>query len=666
MPRPEAEVVRTETAAYRNAVETTVAGFTANDEDAGEFDDDVTEPLFLSLTSRLDRLATNVDTAAHRTAVVATRSLGVILAAMLVGVIVLFVVGARFQRRAEGRREAARLDARFRGIVENLQEFLLVVDDDGAVRYASPSVEAEFDAGRTSTDLLEWIAPGSHADLEQLLTALQPAEPVRLEALDPHGASRYFETVVSDQRENPDVAGLVITAREVTERVLLENRLRQQATTDDLTGLPNRRALNEASERAVARAHRNGSRVGLVLVDLDGFKGINDTMGHPVGDDLLIQVAHRLTSAKRSHELLARLGGDEFAVLLEDLSSGAEAETAARRMRDAVDAPYELGEQPIVIQASVGVAVVDDASGFEDLFRYADVALYKAKDRGRNQLVVYESGMDYLMQAEVRLRREMANGFGSGEFALAYQPLLDVGTGRPTGLEALMRWNSSALGPVSPAAFIPVAEHSGMIIKLGLWALRTACAQLVDWQRQGLADDLSMSVNVSVIQLQEPDFLDELTRIIDETGIAPSHLVLEVTESVLAQNPAEMVATLQRVRALGVQVALDDFGSGYSSMNQLQRLPVDEIKIDKEFIQAISNGDAGSRSMVDTLFALGRSMGLRTVAEGVEDLEQFEALAAQNCDVAQGYLFARPMPPSETFEFLRTFTSPIPHASTIE
>jgi EAL domain-containing protein (putative c-di-GMP-specific phosphodiesterase class I) len=335
-------------------------------------------------------------------------------------------------------------------------------------------------------------------------------------------------------------------------------------------------------------------------------------------------------------------------------------------MRDAVDAPYELGEHPIVIQASVGVAVVDDASGFEDLFRYADVALYKAKDRGRNQLVVYESGMDYLMQAEVRLRREMANGFGSGEFALAYQPLLDVGTGRPTGLEALMRWNSSALGPVSPAAFIPVAEHSGMIIKLGLWALRTACAQLVDWQRQGLADDLSMSVNVSVIQLQEPDFLDELTRIIDETGIAPSHLVLEVTESVLAQNPAEMVATLQRVRALGVQVALDDFGSGYSSMNQLQRLPVDEIKFDKEFIQAISNGDAGSRSMVDTLFALGRSMGLRTVAEGVEDLEQFEALAAQNCDVAQGYLFARPMPPSETFEFLRTFTSPIPHASTIE
>jgi EAL domain-containing protein (putative c-di-GMP-specific phosphodiesterase class I) len=274
--------------------------------------------------------------------------------------------------------------------------------------------------------------------------------------------------------------------------------------------------------------------------------------------------------------------------------------------------------------------------------------------------------MDYLMQAEVRLRREMANGFGSGEFALAYQPLLDVETGRPIGFEALMRWNSSALGPVSPVAFIPVAERSGMIIELGLWALRTACAQLAGWQRDELVDDLSMSVNVSVIQLQKPDFVDDLTRTIELTGIAPSHLVLEITETVLAQDPTNVAATLQRVRALGVQVALDDFGSGYSSMNELQRLPVDEIKIDKEFIQAISDGDAGSRSMADTLFALGRSMGLRTVAEGVENLEQFEALAVQKCNLAQGYLFAHPMPPSEALEFLRTFTLPIRHATPAE
>jgi diguanylate cyclase len=227
----------------------------------------------------------------------------------------------------------------------------------------------------------------------------------------------------------------------------------------------------------------------------------------------------------------------------------------------------------------------------------------------------------------------------------------------------LMRWNSSSLGPVSPVAFIPVAERSGMIVKLGLWALRTACAQLVEWQSENLTDDLSMSVNVSIAQLQEPAFVEHLTQIIEETGISPSHLVLEVTESVLAQHPTNVAATLEQARALGVRVALDDFGSGYSSMNQLQRLPVDEIKIDKEFIQAISGGDTGSRSMVNTLFALGRSMGLRTVAEGVEDLEQYDALTAQNCDVVQGFLFARPMPPSETLEFLRTFTMPVRHTT---
>ncbi|HSK97441.1 MAG TPA: EAL domain-containing protein [Euzebyales bacterium] len=668
LPRNEAEAVRTDVLAYRDSVDLTVSGFLTASDEGADFDDRVTEPLFASLESRLDRLAIEAEMAAQRTASTTRRGLLLVLGMTIAGVTGFAIVGARLEQRAGARHESARLKDRFRAIVENLEEFVLVVDRDGALQYVSPSLEAGMRPGEDATsldELLVGLAPESRAEFDRLMTAPETG-PVQVEVHEPDGHVRYFEVLASDQGDNPNVAGMVVTAREITDRVLLEQRLRHQATTDELTGLPNRRALNDASERAVARTRRSGSRVGLVLVDLDGFKGINDAMGHPVGDDLLVQVAHRLESACRGEELLVRLGGDEFAVLLEGLSGEADAVTMARRLREALEDPYELGGHLIAAHASFGVAVMDDAHSFDDLFRHADVALYEAKERGRNQLVVYEPGMDYLMQTDVRLRREMASGFSSGEFSLAYQPLLDVQTSRPIGLEALMRWNSSSLGPVSPAAFIPVAERSGMIIELGLWALRTACSQLVAWQREQLTDDLTMSVNVSIAQLQQASFVDQLTRVIEETEITPSDLILEITESVLAQQPTAVAAALERIRALGVKVALDDFGSGYSSMSQLQRLPVDEIKIDKEFIQAISEGDTGSQSMVNTLFALGRSMGLRTVAEGVEHLDQFEALVAQHCDVAQGYLFARPMPPSDTLEFLRTFNLPVRHTTGVD
>jgi diguanylate cyclase (GGDEF)-like protein/PAS domain S-box-containing protein len=663
LPPHVAEAIRADVVDYANAVHTTVAGFLTDGDDIGTFDDEVTEPLFESLNARFNDLVTEADEAAHRTSVAATVGLAVIQAAALAGAVALFVVGSRVHRRQGATQAATRLDARFRAIVEDLRDYILIVDDEGMIRYASPSVEAYLEPNLESVPLsvlLDPLPAASQEQMKRLLEAPEATGTILLETSGPDGDAGYLEAMASDQRDNPNVRGLVITARDVTDQVNLQKRLQHQATTDELTGLPNRRALNEASARSMARARRSETQVGLVLVDLDGFKGINDAMGHQVGDDLLVQAARRLESACRAHELLVRLGGDEFAVLLEEIPSDTDARSVARRLLDALRDPYELEQNLIAVHASLGVAVVDGSLSYNDLFRHADVALYEAKERGRNQLVVYETGMDSLMQTEVRLRHEMASGFTSGEFSMAYQPLLDVRTGRPTGLEALMRWNSATLGPVSPAAFIPIAERSGMIVELGLWALRTACSQLVAWQQEDdLDDDLSMSVNVSIAQLQEQGFVDQLTQIIAETGIAPSHLVLEITESVLAQRPTEVAAVLARVRELGIQVALDDFGSGYSSMSQLQRLPVDEIKIDKEFVQALSDGGPGSRSMVDTLFALGHSMGLRTVAEGVEDLDQLHALEAQHCDVAQGYLFARPMPPKETLEFLRTFNLPV-------
>ena len=648
-----------ETQAFITAVDTTVTGFLSASGDVSDldrFDNEVTEPIFEELTARLDALVQQADEAAHESARGAVRGLVIIIVLMGGAAAATLFFDARTQRRAGARHEAARLDARFRAIVENLREYVLVVDDDGDVRYASPSIAAERLVPSDATninEMLQGLTPESRALLSEVLQAATP-EPVQIETADVTGAVRHLEIVVSDQRSNPHVAGMVITARDITTQVRLQQRLREQALTDELSGLPNRRALNEASESAISRARRDHALVGLVIVDVDGFKGVNDALGHMAGDELLVAITNRLRRVCRSDEVLARMGGDEFAVLVEGVRNVGQVAAVACRMREAVDEPYELGEHVIAVQASFGVAVAGASDGYDDLFRHADVALYEAKERGRNQVVTYEPGMDGRSQTELRLRREMVKGFASGEFTLAYQPLLDVRTRRPIGVEALMRWDSAMLGRQSPAEFIPAAERSGMIVALGRWALRTACIQLSEWQRENLVDDLSMSVNVSVAQLQDDRFVDDLEQIIAETGVAPRCLVLEVTESMLAGRPDEIAAVLRRVRALGVKVALDDFGSGYSSMGQLQRLPVDEIKIDRGFVQALSDGTAASRSVAGMLFALGRSMGLRTVAEGVEEIEQFEVLCTQQCDIAQGFLFARPMPPAEALDFLRT------------
>ena len=658
LPTGEAGALAAETQAYITAVDTIVTGFLSIDadlDDLAHYDDRVAEPTLASLNSRLERLESQADTAARRSAERAVQGLVLILVVMGVATAAVFAFDARAQRRAGARRTAERMDARFRAIVENLREYVLVAHDDGRISYASPNVEVTRPPGHDTLhigDVRRGLSLESQVAISDVLRAA-PTEPMQLQVTDAAGAEQHFEIVVSDQRANPHVAGMVITARDVTTQVQLEQRLRQQAATDELTGLPNRRALNEASADAFGRASRHDARIGLMIIDVDGFKGVNDALGHLAGDQLLVQVAARLRRACRSGEVVARLGGDEFAVLLEDVGTAAQATAAARRVREVIDEPYELGEHLVAVHASFGVAVAEPVEGFDDLFRHADVALYEAKERGRDQVVTFVPGMDGAQQTELRLRREMVEGFASGEFAMVYQPMIDLRSGRPIGLEALMRWNSATLGPVPPGEFIPVAERCGMITTLGRWALRMACAQLVAWQREHAVEGLSMSVNISVAQLQDDRFLDDVGGVLAETGITPSCLVLEVTESMLSRRPDAIAALLGQVRDLGVRVALDDFGSGYSSMAQLHRLPVDEIKIDRGFVQALGDGTAASRSVAGTMFALGRSMGLRTVAEGVEDPAQLAALRAQHCDVAQGFLFARPMPPAEVPGFLR-------------
>jgi diguanylate cyclase (GGDEF)-like protein/PAS domain S-box-containing protein len=649
LPEDEAAALVAQVDAYADAVMEVVASRVEANPDAGA------EAAILNrtLTARLQEVSARASGAAQ------DRSRKMQLGLLTIGAAsVVAVFGLGLERINHRRRDTARisrrLDARYRGIVEASLDLFVVIGPGGEVVYASPNHERVLGCpAPTTVDELVGVLPRDRR--EEVRRALMTGgwgEPIVVPGFNPRGERFVAEIFVRDHRDNPDLEGVVVTARNITARWELEQRLKELATTDELTGLANRRALTDNGSAAFGRARRGGLHVALLLVDLDGFKGVNDTLGHPVGDELLRQVGRRLVGAAREHELVARLGGDEFAVLLEDVGGPADTEAAAARVGAAMEGPYEVDEHIIAVRACVGAASVPGPDGFDELLRRADIALYEAKHRGDGQTAVYADGMDEVIQTESRIRREMQRGLEAGEFSLHYQPLFAVAGGGPVGFEALMRWDSPALGSVPPVTFIPVAERTGLILDLGRWALRTACGQLREWQYLLGDECLTMSVNVSVVQLVHERFLTDLEAAIAETGIDAAELQLEVTESVLADRPDEMIEVLQAVRTLGVRVALDDFGTGYSSMSQLRTLPVDCIKIDRSFIAAMENGGERAVSVVKALIELGAALGLKVVAEGVEKTSQLELLGERRCDLAQGYLLARPMPPAGVLEFL--------------
>ncbi len=554
-----------------------------------------------------------------------------------------------------------RYTARFEAIADGSSDFLFVIEDDGELSYLSPAVLRLFDADETITNVshvLDLMDP-EHAKLVEygLKNPEQATDAYVFPVEMPTGERRRIEMKMSDQRENPAVGAIVVSGRDVTEQMELQDLLAEQARCDSLTDLPNRRALNEALARAVARGKRHDHTPGFLLLDLDGFKGVNDTLGHPVGDALLVEVARRLKDATREGEMVGRLGGDEFAVILEDVPTVAAGRIAAERLSSVLKVPFDVDGQLLALGCSGGLVTVAAASEPDELFRRADIALYEAKNRGRGRVEFFDAEMEDLLVGQVRLQREVEAGFREGEFSLVYQPLLTVDGQEPVGFEALMRWNSAALGVVTPLTFIPVCERSGLIIRLGLWALEEACEQLAQWQKEMDNPTLSMSVNVSVVQLEDKDFLTELQAVLAKTGVTPSTLQLEVTESVLASQVHELIDRLQEIRQLGVRVALDDFGTGYSSMGQLQSLPVDCIKIDRSFIDALNADGEQATLVVNALVELGRALGLQVVAEGVEELDQLSALMGPQCDLAQGFLLARPMSAGDVPEYMASFAA---------
>jgi diguanylate cyclase (GGDEF)-like protein len=425
------------------------------------------------------------------------------------------------------------------------------------------------------------------------------------------------------------------------------------AEHDFLTGLPNRMLLNDRIGQAIALARRHVKKAAVLFLDLDGFKHINDSLGHPVGDKLLQSIAKRLVDCIRGSDSVSRQGGDEFVVLLLDLEHAENAAVTARRMLEAVAKPHYIDHHDLHITASIGVSVYpDDALDAEALIKNADTAMYQAKENGRRSFQFFKPAMNARAVERQSIEESLRRALERREFALHYQPKVNLKTGAIIGAEALLRWRHPTRGPVSPADFIPVAEDCGLIFPIGAWVLHEACAQARAWIEAGLPP-ISMAVNVSAIEFRHEKFLEGLFATLDQTGFDPRSLELELTESVLMKHAESTAKILRSLRDSGIGVAVDDFGTGYSSLSYLQKFPVDAVKIDQSFVRQISTPGEDT-TIVTAVIAMARQLKLRVIAEGVETLDELEFLRAHHCDEAQGYYFSRPVPPEQFARLLRT------------
>jgi diguanylate cyclase (GGDEF)-like protein/PAS domain S-box-containing protein len=438
---------------------------------------------------------------------------------------------------------------------------------------------------------------------------------------------------------------VIFQIQDITERKRAEEQLVYNAFHDVLTGLPNRAWFMEQLRVAVSRARRHRDRQFAVLfLDLDRFKVINDSIGHMCGDQLLLGIARRLQKSLRAEDIVARLGGDEFVILIGDIASADDAVRVAERLQDQVARPFNLGGYETCTTASIGIAL--SSSGYEhpdDLLRDADTAMYNAKSRGKAQHVIFDKGMHARAMNTLKIETDLRRAIQRGEFFLQYQPIVSLQTGRLTGFEALVRWRHPEQGLISPGNFIPVAEETGLIIPIGQWVLGEACRQMRQWQDLAFTKEpLSICVNISGKQFAQAGLIEQIMQTLDDTGLDPRALKLEITESVVMQNVESASGMLEQLRNLGVQLSIDDFGTGYSSLSYLHRLPIDTLKIDRSFIGRITENNE-NREIVRTIIMLARNLGMVVTAEGIETREQLDMLRDLKCDSAQGYLFSRPV-----------------------
>jgi diguanylate cyclase (GGDEF)-like protein/PAS domain S-box-containing protein len=555
----------------------------------------------------------------------------------------------RLERRVA---DLHRAEEKLSGLLESIDNVVWSLSlETYDVLYLNPAAERIY--GRPVQDFFDdrdlWLKIVHPDDRERVRACL--LQPFRSDAFSceyrvvrPDGSERCLEDRLRVIR-GPQGAGLRIDgiATDITERKSHAERIVYQANHDALTGLPNRNLLNDRIEQALALARRSGQHVAVLFMDLDGFKFINDSYGHPFGDALLCTVAARLQVVVRESDTVARLGGDEFLILLPSLDRAEDARQVASKVLDAFKVQISQGGRDLHLSASIGISVFpDDGDDGALLLQHADVAMYQAKAKGRNRFQCYASEMGTQAQERVELEAALRLALECRQLELHYQPQVDRESGRIVGVEALLRWTHPTLGRVSPARFIPLAEETGLIIPIGEWVLRTACAQAQLWHAAGYSG-LSVAVNMSARQFQQQDVPALVRSVLSTTGLPARFLELELTESVLMHDTDQVVLTMQEIRQIGVRLALDDFGTGYSSLSYLKRFPIDVLKIDQSFTFDVTL-DASTASITRAIIAMAHSLQMTTVAEGVENQTQFDFLGKLGCDVMQGYHIARPMP----------------------
>ncbi|MBF0433898.1 MAG: EAL domain-containing protein [Magnetococcales bacterium] len=565
----------------------------------------------------------------------------------------------------EKSKELIRQKAFFQALVDNFPEGIFV-HADGKIFYAN-EVAAKMIGAAGRLELLDqplssFFPPDSWQRIQESIAAttdekhLMTGWPAEMELLRLDGRKLIIESLTTGMTFG-ETKALCTLFRDISQRKESEERIRHQANYDNLTKLPNRTLFMDRLNRELIRAKRAKSRVALMFIDLDRFKWVNDTMGHAAGDQLLRDVAKRLKDSLRQSDTVARMGGDEFTAILPDMARGPHAERVAAEIIRQLAEPFILEGQETFISGSVGISVYpDDADELDTLLKNADTAMYRAKTSGRNAYRFFTPDMHAQALERMELEKDLHRALDRGELQIHYQPIVDLNTGRIVGAESFLRWIHPRRGNISPAVFVPLAEEIGMIAVFTEWAIRTACTQAQTWRHHyGLAD-FFITVNLSCTRCRELSTDDKIPEILRQTGLPPTALVLEITENILSEDEARAMAMLKRLVDIGVNIWLDDFGTGSSSLSVLKRLPVNGIKIDRAFV-ADNNSDPETVVLVEAIMSLARSLKRMVIGEGVESSRQADFLIERGCPMAQGYLFSKPLVATEFSEIIEKIFS---------
>ncbi len=489
--------------------------------------------------------------------------------------------------------------------------------------------------------LVQFDETGLKTLIAPLLNQTRSQSSAETELKKKNGETMPVEIKIRSSNSNNAVPMVMVWVSDISGRKHIEDTIRQMAYYDSLTGLPNRNLLNDRLAVALARARRNGEKVAIMFLDLDNFKTINDTLGHDMGDLLLKDVSNKLQNTLRQEDTVARMGGDEFIVVAPEIKSTEDAGILAQKILQQFEEAIVIENQELFVGCSIGISTFpEDGSDSKTLLKNADMALYRAKDRGKNNFQLYTPALNFKAMERMAIEKNLRKAVEREEFDLVFQPKIELATGKIVGLEGLLRWDSPELGRVMPVAFIPVAEDTRIIVQIGAWTLKRACQQIRQWMDAGLPP-ISVAINLSGVQFAHPQLIKELQAALQEYDVSPDYLQLEITETILMKDTELAVEILRQLGELGIKAAIDDFGTGYSSLNYLKNLPIHYLKIDRTFIRDFSQ--VTNSAITKTIVGLGQSLGLKTIAEGIETEEQKQFLLEIGCEEGQGYLFSPPV-----------------------